>query len=61
MIARVLEAPLKWALLEKLSLLYDQIMAAMKTAAKHTAKIILPLLSIFLDDFLGAIYTFTGN
>jgi hypothetical protein len=59
--ARVLEAPLKWALLEKLSLLYDQIMAAIKMTAKHTAKIILPLLSIFLDDFVGAIYTFTGN
>lgn len=52
---------MKWALLEKLSLLYDQIMAAMKTTAKHTAKIILPLLSIFLDVFLGAIYTFTSN
>jgi hypothetical protein len=60
-IARVLEAPRKCILSEKLSLPYAQIMATMKMTAKHTAKMILPVLSIFLGDFLGAIYTFTGN
>ena len=49
MIARVFEAPLKCGLLEKLSLLYDQTMAITKITAKHTAKMILPVVNILFD------------
>jgi len=43
----VFEAPLKWTLLEKLSLLYDQIIAPIKTTAKQMANTIFPVVNIF--------------
>lgn len=43
----ILKAPLKWVFVEKLSFLYDQTIAMIKTAIKAMAKAIFPGVNIF--------------